>query len=91
MFLLAQEHWQKDVDFELRRRVLLRGDGSFLGWYDVELFASLPADFVNYYVPVPSPLASYNVSCIMNVPSPSVFSCYSNLVLRCSLLKAGII
>lgn len=46
----AYEHWQKDVDFEVRRTVPSRGVRIFAEWDNVEVFSLPPADSVSLYV-----------------------------------------
>lgn len=76
LFCRAHKQRQKDVNFESRLHVPPRGYRTVVESPSADLFNLPPADRVSYYGTVLSWWASYEVPCILIVPSPSVFTNY---------------
>lgn len=90
-FCREHDHWKRDTDSEVSRRLNPRGMELFSGWHNLETLALPPGDLVSLYVLVPPWRGEYKVLCVLPILIPSLFSHYNDYicVARCSSRKSS--
>lgn len=67
------ENWAHYCDFEMLMCTNRGVSKMFVKWHNLEVFALPPFDRPEVYVQLPDLLLSWEPSCFLLVPSPSVF------------------